>query len=82
MAEPTDDVNLAERLEDVERRLAAIAELASSGVFQRLKDAERRLAIIAELASGPVKSAGTPESSLVDAETRLIQIFEVATMPS
>jgi hypothetical protein len=78
VVEPTDDTNAADRLEDAERRLAAIAELASGPLLQRMEDAERRLAAIAGLASGPVTPAGTPESNLMDAEARLIQINDIA----
>lgn len=79
MVETTDGTDAAARLEDAERRLAAIAELASGPILQRLEDVERRLALIAGLASGPVTPAGTPESDLMDAEARLMQIHDIAT---
>jgi len=78
VVEPTDGTDAADRLEDAERRLTAIVELASGPVLQRLEDVERRLALIAGLASGPVTPAGTPESNLMDAEERLMQIHEIA----
>jgi hypothetical protein len=74
----TDGTDAADRLEDAERRLSAIAELASGPVLQRLEDVEGRLALIAGLASGPVTPAGTPESNLMDAEARLMQIHDIA----
>jgi hypothetical protein len=78
VSESTDARNGADRLEDAERRLAEIAELASGPLLQRLEDAERRLAQIARLASGPVTPTGTPENNLMDAEARLMQIDDIA----
>ncbi len=77
MVEPTEDTNAADRIEDAEHRLAAIAELASGPLPQRMEDAKRRLTAIAGLASGPVTPAGTPESNPMDAEARLIQINDI-----
>ena len=53
---------LSQRLEDAERRLAAIAEIAlDPELRRRLEDAERRLTAIAEIAAGQVDAAGMAE---------------------
>ena len=78
----TDDNNALEasrRLEDAERRLADISEIAPNPELRRrLEDAERRLADIAEIAAGQVDTTGMAEMDLEDAELRLNRIHDLA----
>lgn len=79
MTDDNEGRELSHRLEDAERRLAAIAEIAPDPELRRrLEDAERRLAAIAEIAAGQVDATGMAEMDLEDAELRLNRIHDLA----